>query len=195
MFLPEEDRYSLSRQTILSQICSLYGGRIAEEMTLGKDGVTTGASNDIQRATEMARNMVTKWGLSEELGPLLYSEDEGEVFLGRSAASQSKSFSGNTAISIDTEVRKIIDECYGRAEKILEDNREKLEMMKDALMEYETIDVDQIVDIMNGEKPRPPADWSDTDSSNSDSGGSSATEVKNEDLGKSGNIGGPASEH
>ena len=195
MFLPEEDRYSLSRQTILSQICSLYGGRIAEEMTLGKDGVTTGASNDIQRATEMARNMVTKWGLSEELGPLLYSEDEGEVFLGRSAASQSKSFSGNTAISIDTEVRKIIDECYGRAEKILEDNREKLEMMKDALMEYETIDADQIDDIMNGEKPRPPADWSDTDSSNSDSGGSSATEVKNEDLGKSGNIGGPASEH
>jgi len=94
MFLPEEDRYSLSRQTILSQICSLYGGRIAEEMTLGKNGVTTGASNDIQRATEMARNMVTKWGLSEELGPLLYSEDEGEVFLGRSAASQSKSFSG-----------------------------------------------------------------------------------------------------
>ena len=195
MFLPEEDRYSLSRQTILSQICSLYGGRIAEEMTLGKDGVTTGASNDIQRATEMARNMVTKWGLSEELGPLLYSEDEGEVFLGRSAASQSKSFSGNTAISIDTEVRTIIDECYGRAEKILEDNREKLEMMKDALMEYETIDSDQIDDIMNGEKPRPPADWSDTDSSNSDSGGSSATEVKNEDLGKSGNIGGPASEH
>jgi len=195
MFLPEEDRYSLSRQTILSQICSLYGGRIAEEMTLGKDGVTTGASNDIQRATEMARNMVTKWGLSEELGPLLYSEDEGEVFLGRSAASQSKSFSGNTAISIDTEVRKIIDECYGRAEKILEDNRENLEMMKDALMEYETIDSDQIDDIMNGEKPRPPADWSDTDSSNSDSGGSSATEVKNEDLGKSGNIGGPASEH
>ncbi|MBT7226935.1 MAG: ATP-dependent zinc metalloprotease FtsH [Gammaproteobacteria bacterium] len=195
MFLPEEDRYSLSRQTILSQICSLYGGRIAEEMTLGKDGVTTGASNDIQRATEMARNMVTKWGLSEELGPLLYSEDEGEVFLGRSAASQSKSFSGNTAISIDTEVRKIIDECYGRAEKILEDNREKLEMMKDALMEYETIDSDQIDDIMNGKKPRPPADWSDTDSSNSDSGGSSATEVKNEDLGKSGKIGGPASEH
>jgi len=195
MFLPEEDRYSLSRQTILSQICSLYGGRIAEEMTLGKNGVTTGASNDIQRATEMARNMVTKWGLSEELGPLLYSEDEGEVFLGRSAASQSKSFSGNTAISIDTEVRKIIDECYGRAEKILEDNREKLEMMKDALMEYETIDADQIDDIMNGEKPRPPADWSDTDSNNSDSGRSSATEVKNEDLGKSGNIGGPASEH
>ena len=195
MFLPEEDRYSLSRQTILSQICSLYGGRIAEEMTLGKDGVTTGASNDIQRATEMARNMVTKWGLSEELGPLLYSEDEGEVFLGRSAASQSKSFSGNTAISIDTEVRKIIDECYGRAEKILEDHREQLDLMKDALMEYETIDADQIDDIMEGKKPRPPADWSDTDSSNSDSGGSSAAEPKKEDVDESGTIGGPASEH
>ena len=195
MFLPEEDRYSLSRQTILSQICSLYGGRIAEEMTLGKDGVTTGASNDIQRATEMARNMVTKWGLSEELGPLLYSEDEGEVFLGRSAAAQSKSFSGNTATSIDVEVRKIVDECYGRAEKILEDHRDQLELMKDALMEYETIDAYQIDDIMNGEKPRPPADWSDSDSSNSDSGGSSASDASREDVDKSGPIGGPVSEH
>ena len=195
MFLPEEDRYSLSRQTILSQICSLYGGRIAEEITLGKDGVTTGASNDIQRATEMARNMVTKWGLSETLGPLLYSEDEGEVFLGRSAASQAKSFSGETAIAIDVEVRKIIDECYGRAEKILEDHRPQLDMMKDALMEYETIDADMIDDIMKGEKPRPPADWSDTDSSNSDGGGSSATEASSEDEDKSGAIDGAASEH
>ena len=195
MFLPEEDRYSLSRQTILSQICSLYGGRIAEEITLGKDGVTTGASNDIQRATEMARNMVTKWGLSETLGPLLYSEDEGEVFLGRSAASQAKSFSGETAIAIDGEVRKIIDECYGRAKKILEDHRPQLDMMKDALMEYETIDADMIDDIMKGEKPRPPADWSDTDSSNSDGGGSSATEASSEDEDKSGAIDGAASEH
>ncbi len=195
MFLPEEDRYSLSRQTILSQICSLYGGRIAEEIKLGKDGVTTGASNDIQRATEMARNMVTKWGLSETLGPLLYSEDEGEVFLGRSAASQAKSFSGETAIAIDGEVRKIIDECYGRAKKILEDHRPQLDMMKDALMEYETIDADMIDDIMKGEKPRPPADWSDTDSSNSDGGGSSATEASSEDEDKSGAIDGAASEH
>jgi cell division protease FtsH len=195
MFLPEEDRYSLSRQCILSQICSLYGGRIAEEITLGKDGVTTGASNDIQRATEMARNMVTKWGLSEELGPLLYTEDEGEVFLGRSAASQSKTFSAETAIAIDVEVRKIIDECYSRAEKILEDHREQLDLMKDALMEYETIDADMIDDIMKGEKPRPPADWSDTDSSNSDSGGSSATEASSEDADKSGTIDGAASEH
>jgi cell division protease FtsH len=195
MFLPEEDRYSLSRQTILSQICSLYGGRIAEEITLGKDGVTTGASNDIQRATEMARNMVTKWGLSETLGPLLYSEDEGEVFLGRSAASQAKSFSAETAIAIDVEVRKIIDECYGRAEKILEDHRPQLDMMKDALMEYETIDADMIDDIMKGETPRPPADGSDTDSSNSDGGGSSATEASSEDEDKSGTIDGAASEH
>ena len=195
MFLPEEDRYSLSRQTILSQICSLYGGRIAEEITLGKDGVTTGASNDIQRATEMARNMVTKWGLSETLGPLLYSEDEGEVFLGRSAASQAKSFSGETAIAIDVEVRKIVDECYGRAEKILEDHRSQLDLMKDALMEYETIDADMIDDIMKGEKPRPPADWSDTDSSNSDGGGLSATEASSEDEDKSGTIDGAASEH
>ena len=195
MFLPEEDRYSLSRQTILSQICSLYGGRIAEEITLGKDGVTTGASNDIQRATEMARNMVTKWGLSETLGPLLYSEDEGEVFLGRSAASQAKSFSGETAIAIDVEVRKIIDECYGRAEKILEDHRPQLDLMKDALMEYETIDAGMIDDIMKGENPRPPADWSDSDSSNSDSGGSGATEASSEDEDKSGTIDGAASEH
>ena len=195
MFLPEEDRYSLSRQTILSQICSLYGGRIAEEITLGKEGVTTGASNDIQRATEMARNMVTKWGLSEELGPLLYSEDEGEVFLGRSAASQAKSFSSDTAIAIDVEVRKIIDECYGRAAKILEEHRDQLDLMKDALMEYETIDADMIDDIMKGEKPRPPADWSDTDSSNSDSGGSNVTEASSEDVDKSGAIDGAASEH
>lgn len=191
MFLPEEDRYSLSRQCILSQICSLYGGRIAEEMTLGKEGVTTGASNDIQRATEMARNMVTKWGLSDELGPLLYSEDEGEVFLGRSAASQSKSFSVDTAISIDKEVRKIIDECYGKAKDILEKNRGLLDLMKDALMEYETIDADQIEDIMNGDKPRPPADWSD--SNDNDSGASKKPEKDKVD--SSSKIGGPASEH
>jgi len=191
MFLPEEDRYSLNKTTILSQICSLYGGRIAEELTLGKDGVTTGASNDIQRATEMARNMVTKWGLSEELGPLLYMEDEGEVFLGRSAASQSKSFSSDTAKTIDKEVRKIIDECYGRAKALLEENRDKLEMMKDALLEFETIDADQISDIMSGNKLRPPADWSDYH--NDDSSG--ATKVEKEDVKKSGKIGGPASEH
>ena len=194
MFLPEEDRYSLSRQHIISQICSLYGGRIAEEMTLGKEGVTTGASNDIQRATEMARNMVTKWGLSEELGPLLYSEDDGEVFLGRSAASQAKTVSGETAIAIDKEVRKIIDECYEKVAQILDDNRSRLELMKDALMEYETIDSLQIDDIMDDKKPRPPADWSDTDQSNG-SGAHKVEEESKEEVDKSGPIGGPASEH
>ena len=198
MFLPEEDRYSLSRQSIISQICSLYGGRIAEEMTLGKEGVTTGASNDIQRATEMARNMVTKWGLSEKLGPLLYSEDEGEVFLGRSAASQSKTVSSDTAIAIDKEVRKIIDVCYGKATKILESNRDILDMMKDALMEYETIDADQINDLMERKKPRPPADWSD--SNDNDAGSMNAEEVGTSDKKEkgskgSGEIGGPAGEH
>jgi cell division protease FtsH len=198
MFLPEEDRYSLSRQSILSQICSLYGGRIAEELTLGKDGVTTGASNDIQRATEMARNMVTKWGLSDELGPLLYSEDEGEVFLGRSAASQGKSVSGDTAVAIDREVRKIVDECYARATKILNDNRHLLDLMKDALMEYETIDQAQINEIMEGKKPGPPADWSDSDNNDSGSSSSSAGGIAEKPPSKeekSRPIGGPASEH
>ncbi|HAR89965.1 MAG TPA: ATP-dependent metalloprotease, partial [Gammaproteobacteria bacterium] len=169
---------------------------IAEEMTLGKDGVTTGASNDIQRATEMARNMVTKWGLSDELGPLLYTEDEGEVFLGRSAASQNKSFSGETAKSIDREVRSIIDECYSKAEKILEDNRHLLDVMKDALMEYETIDSDQIDDIMKGKTPRPPMGW--TDSDDNDSGASPVEEVvkkEGKSDSQSGTIGGPAGEH
>ena len=196
MFLPEEDRYSLSKRGILSQICSLYGGRIAEEMTLGAEGVTTGASNDIQRATEMARNMVTKWGLSSELGPLLYTEDEGEVFLGRSAASQNKSFSSETASKIDLEVRKIIDECYEKAATLLNDNRDKLELIKDALMEYETIDAGQIDDIIAGNKPRPPADWSDGD----DSGHSPSEKASEERSPKSssssaGPIGGPAGEH
>ncbi len=199
MFLPEEDRYSMSKQSILSQICSLYGGRIAEEMTLGKEGVTTGASNDIQRATEMARNMVTKWGLSDELGPLQYSEDEGEVFLGRSAGSQTKSVSSDTAKAIDREVRKIIDDCYARAKEILETNRDKLELMKDALMEYETIDTDQIDDIMAGKKPRPPADWTDRSDNNSGTGAvnseQNSKDSKDSKSDSSGKIGGPAGEH
>jgi cell division protease FtsH len=190
MFLPEEDRYSLSKQHLLSQVCSLYGGRVAEEMTLGKEGVTTGASNDIQRATEMARNMVTKWGLSDELGPLLYSEDDGEVFLGRSAASQSKTVSDETAIAIDKEVRRIVDECYEKAAQTLKENRNLLELMKDALIEYETIDSDQIDDIMKGKKPRPPADWSDSDGDSS--GGASKVEEK---VDNSQPLGDAASEH
>ncbi len=159
MFLPEEDRYSLSKRALISQICSLYGGRIAEEMTLGFDGVTTGASNDIMRASQIARNMVTKWGLSEKLGPLLYAEDEDQGYLGRGGGGAA-AVSGETAKVIDSEVRSIIDQCYGTARQILTDNRDKLDAMADALMKYETIDADQIDDIMAGRTPREPRDWS-----------------------------------
>lgn len=159
MFLPEEDRYSLSKRALISQICSLYGGRIAEEMTLGFDGVTTGASNDIMRASQIARNMVTKWGLSEKLGPLLYAEDENEGYLGRGGGAQNSNVSGETAKLIDSEVRSIIDHCYDTARQILTDNRDKLDAMADALMKYETIDADQIEDIMAGRTIREPRDW------------------------------------
>ncbi len=154
MFLPEEDRYSWSKRGIESKICSLFGGRIAEEMTLGFDGVTTGASNDIQRATELARNMVTKWGLSQKLGPMLYDEEEGEVFLGRSVT-QRKNVSEQTAMDIDNEIRAVIDRCYGKARELLETHRVVLDAMADALMQYETIDAGQIDDIMAGRPPRP----------------------------------------
>ncbi len=159
MFLPEEDRYSHSRRHIISQITSLFGGRVAEEMTLGKEGITTGASNDIQRATEIARNMVTKWGLSDAMGPLMYDEGGEEVFLGRTAAQPSKAMSDETALAIDKEVRSIIDECYEKARSILEEHRSKMDMMADALMQYETIDSEQIDAIMEGKKPNPPSDW------------------------------------
>ena len=161
MFLPEEDRYSMSKRSIESQICGLFGGRIAEELTLGFDGVTTGASNDIERATRMARSMVTKWGLSETLGPLQYEEDDQEVFLGKSAGSSRSHVSGETAKAIDEEVKKIIDSCYEKARTILVDNRDKLDAMVDALLEYETIDRPQIDDIMAGRTPSPPSNWND----------------------------------
>ena len=170
MFLPEEDRYSMSKRSIESSICSLFGGRIAEELTLGFDGVTTGASNDIQRATELARSMVTKWGLSEKLGPLLYEEDEGEVFLGRSVT-QRKNVSSQTAIDIDIEIRSVIDRCYAQARQILVDNRDILDSMSEALMKYETIDADQIDDLMARRTLRPPRGWNDGDKS----GGASAS--------------------
>ena len=161
MFLPEEDRYSHSRRHIVSQITSLFGGRVAEEMTLGKEGITTGASNDIQRATEIARNMVTKWGLSDAMGPLMYDEGGEEVFLGRTAAQPSKAMSDETALAIDKEVRAIIDKCYEKARDLLEEHRSKMDMMAEALMQYETIDSEQIDAIMEGRKPNPPSDWSD----------------------------------
>ncbi|MAF86741.1 ATP-dependent zinc metalloprotease FtsH [Ectopseudomonas chengduensis] len=189
MFLPEEDRYSLSKRALTSQICSLFGGRIAEEMTLGFDGVTTGASNDIMRATQLAKNMVTKWGLSEKLGPLMYAEEEGEVFLGRSMGSQASNVSGETAKQIDEEVRRIIDECYATAKKLLVENRDKLDAMAEALMKYETIDAEQIDDIMNGREPREPRGW--------DGGGDSgAPQAKVDEPDRSEKpIGGPAAEH
>ena len=203
MFLPEEDRYSLSKQSILSQICSLYGGRIAEEITLGANGVTTGASNDIQRATQMAHNMVKKWGLSERLGPLQYDDEADEVFLGRSSAGANKVLSSDTTKAIDEEVRNIIDSCYARAKEILVENRDKLEGMKDALMEWETIDAGQIDDIMAGKKPRPPAGWHDDDYGSGktvtaepkDKEEKEEKEEKDDSKDSTKPIGGPAGEH
>ena len=191
MYLPEEDKYSVSKRALESSICSLFGGRIAEEMTLGFDGVTTGASNDIERATKMARAMVTKWGLSEKMGPLAYEEDEGEVFLGKQM-SQRKHVSEQTSEEIDREVRAIIDSCYHRAKDLLESNREKLDLMAEALMQYETIDADQISDIMSGHKPRPPKDWRDQ----GPGPGASASSDESGD-GETGDdaIGGPANTH
>ena len=167
MFLPEEDRYSNSRQRINSMIAALFGGRVAEELIFGDDAVTTGASNDIERATDLARNMVTKWGLSEKMGPLAYSEQEQEVFLGKSASQTSKNMSNETASSIDSEIRKIIDNQYERATKLIKDNLDKMHLMADALMKYETIDVEQIDQIMDGKVPDAPESWSDDDNDSS----------------------------
>ncbi len=189
MFLPEADRYSHSKEFLESQICSLFGGRIAEELVFGKDKVTTGASNDIMRSTDLARNMVTKWGLSDKLGPLTYSDEQEEVFLGHSVA-QHKPVSDETAHDIDSEIRAIIDRAYGRAKQILQDNIDKLHTMAEALMKYETIDSDQIDDIMAGKQPRPPQDWSDSEP-RTPSGGAGASDEKVGD----GKIGGPAGQH
>ncbi|EXJ09276.1 ATP-dependent zinc metalloprotease FtsH [Nitrincola nitratireducens] len=176
MFLPAEDRYSFSRQGIISQICSLYGGRIAEEMTLGKEGVTTGASNDIQRATTLARNMVTKWGLSEELGPLLYAEEDDDPF-GRGMGGGAKAKSEETQRRIDAEVKKIIDTCYAKAYQILTDNRDILETMTQALIKYETIGSKQLDELMAREPVTAPEGWDEaTERSNSEPSKPSAVE-------------------
>ncbi|HEY4212277.1 MAG TPA: ATP-dependent zinc metalloprotease FtsH [Steroidobacteraceae bacterium] len=160
-FLPEQDRYSYSKRRLESMIASLFGGRIAEELIFGPESVTTGASNDIERATELARNMVTKWGLSDKLGPLTYSEETGEVFLGRSVT-QHKQVSDVTAHAIDEEVRRVIENNYQTARKILVDGNDKLHAMADALMKYETIDEEQLRDIMAGRTPKPPSGWDDS---------------------------------
>jgi len=158
MFLPEQDRYSHSRIWLESFLCSLYGGRIAEELIFGKAQVTTGASNDIMRATNLARDMVTRWGLSDEMGPMTYGDEQEEVFLGRMMA-QNRPVSGETAKQIDAEIRRLVDRCYGTSEKLLKDNIDKLHAMAAALIKFETIDAKQIESIMIGEPCPPPVDW------------------------------------
>ncbi len=179
MYLPEQDKYSHSKQHLESMISSLFGGRIAEDLTLGEAGVTTGASNDIERATDIARKMVTQWGLSNKMGPMLYAEEEGEVFLGRSM-SKAKHMSDDTARAIDAEIKSIIDRNYERAEKILKDNMDILHAMKDTLMKYETIDAKQIDDLMARREVRPPADWDDDEKGGDTkpTGGSAVTDTE-----------------
>jgi cell division protease FtsH len=187
-YLPEDDKHSYSRRYLLGRISSAYGGRIAEELTGGLDAVSTGASSDIEHATSMARNMVTKWGLSEKLGPLLYGEDEAQY----PGAAARQNYSGDTSKIIDEETRRIIDECYGNAERILTENRDILEAMKDALMEYETIDNDQVQDLMARRKVRPPHDWHEHDAG---SNSKSDTPPKDAPPSNVTPIGGPAGEH
>jgi cell division protease FtsH len=189
MFLPEEDRYSYSKQRLMSQMKSLFGGRIAEELIFGPAYVTTGASNDIERATDIARNMVTKWGLSDRLGPLTYSEDDGEIFLGRSVT-RHKQVSDVTAHAIDEEVRTLIDTCYTEAKNILEENVEKLHTMANALVKFETIDENQIKDIMDGREPRTPENWDDSDPGTPAEVEAPASETK-----PTPPLGGPAGQH
>jgi cell division protease FtsH len=160
LFLPEQDRFSASKRRLESQITTLFGGRLAEAIIFGDDAVTTGAQNDIERATAIARDMVTKWGLTKGLGPLAYQDPEGEVFLGQ-AVTQRKQVSDETARQIDEEVRAIVERNYARARVLLTENLDKLHAMSDALMQYETLDAEQIEDIMAGREPRPPADFDD----------------------------------
>jgi len=187
LFLPEADRYSHSKTFLESRLASLYGGRVAEELIFGDDKVTTGASNDIQRATSLARDMVTKYGLSPELGPMTYTEEEDEVFLGRSVT-QHKHVSEETARKIDEVVRAVIDHAYHRARDLLTTNIEKLHTMAQTLLQYETIDGEQITAIMEGRTPGAPKDWtkpSDSGSSNTPSGAGKPAAP----------IGGPAAQH
>ena len=193
-YLPEEDRYSMSRRQLFSQLCSLFGGRLAEELIGGLDGVTTGASNDIERATQMARNMVTKWGLSETMGPVLYGEDESQ-----NPGGGNTHYSEDTSRQIDQEVRTILDDAYQQAKKLLEDNRDILESMKDALMEFETIDADQVDDLMHRRKVRPPKHWDDNDSDTgagkpSADAAEEASKEPAKEPAKEGPIGGPVEE-
>jgi cell division protease FtsH len=180
MFLPEDDRYSFSKQHLESQISSLSGGRIAEEQIFGAEAVTTGASNDIERATGIARNMVTQWGMSDRMGPLAYNEEETEIFIGKSVGRQ-KTVSDETAHAIDSEIRIIIDRNYKRAVGLLKENEDKLHLMADALMKYETIDADQIDEIMDGKEPGPPKDWGDDETKPSGQSGDTSSKSEADD--------------
>ncbi|HEX7025879.1 MAG TPA: ATP-dependent metalloprotease, partial [Gammaproteobacteria bacterium] len=173
-----------------SAIAVAFGGRIAEELIFGKDKVSTGAQNDIKGATSLARDMIMKWGFSQKLGPILYSEDEDEVFLGRSVT-QHKNVSDETAHAIDMEVRRVIDDNYKLAERILKDHIDKLHLMADALIKYETIDSGQVAAIMEGREPGPPADWGE----DKPTAGSGGTRKKPSEEPGEGSIGGPASLH
>ncbi len=183
MFLPEADRYSHSKQFLESKLATLYGGRVAEELVFGADKVTTGASNDIQRATQLARNMATKYGLSDELGPMTYGEDDEEVFLGRSMTQANKHVSDETARKIDEVVRKIIDNAHNRAKDLVTANMEKMHVMAECLLQYETIDSLQIDAIMEGRPPGPPADWGNSDDSTSNSNGSGESKTQETKVG------------
>lgn len=185
MFLPEDDKYSISKLQLESQLASLFGGRVAEEIVFGAEHVTTGAANDIERATSIARNMVTKWGLTEKLGPLTYAEEEGEIFLGRSVT-QTKHISDETARLIDEEVKRIVEVAHQRALDLVKANLDILHLMADALLRYETIDSDQIDQIMQGHEPDPPEDWDDGDSD------VLAGEASTNDTDQRPTIGGPA---
>ena len=167
MWLPERDKLAHTFNELNAQLSSLFGGRIAEELIYGEKGVTTGASNDIERATELAHNMVTKWGLSEKLGPVKYGDENDEPFLGRSAGISKQGISDETAFEIDKEVKGILDDCYKIAKEVLESNIDALHRMSQALMDYETLDVDQIDDIMAGGEPRAPQSPEDTSSKDS----------------------------
>ena len=194
MFLPEQDKYSISRLQLDSQLASLFGGRVAEELVFGTENVTTGASNDIERATSIARSMVTKWGLTEKLGPLTYSEDEDEVFLGRSVT-QHKHVSDDTARLIDIEVRDIIDTAHGKAKHLLETHFDALHLMAAALMKYETIGSQQIDQIMDGHEPDPPDGWQDIEPEASGDTGDAGDTEDTSDSNSHNPIGGPAEQH
>jgi cell division protease FtsH len=187
MFLPEQDKYSVSKRQLESQLASLFGGRVAEEIIFGSERVTTGASNDIERATTIARNMVTRWGLTERLGPLTYSEDEDEVFLGRSVT-QHKHMSDDTARLIDEEVRDIIEAAHRKAQDLLESHMDQLHLMAGALMKYETINNRQIDQIMEGREPDPPEDWNDGEKPTPQG-------QQDEEGGDRTSVGGPAEQH